>query len=66
MYINRQLAKVNEKVKIEIETNHNLIAIDPYACVVKAKEKYFDGEKNCWSCPERNFAAYLLFHQKRK
>ena len=22
--------------------------------------------ENCWSRPERNFAVYLLFHQKRK
>ena len=31
-------AKVNEKVKIEIETNQSSIAIDPYTCTVKAKE----------------------------
>ena len=36
-------AKVNEKVKIEIETNQSSIAIDPFFCAVKAKEKYFDG-----------------------
>ena len=36
-------AKVNEKVKIEIKTNQRSIAIDPYACTIKAKEKYFDG-----------------------
>ena len=35
--------KVNKIVKIEIETNQSSIAIDPYVCVVKAKEKYFDG-----------------------
>ena len=35
-------AKVNEKVKIEIETNQSSIAVDSYACAVKAKEKYFD------------------------
>ena len=38
-------AKVNKKVKIEIETNQSLIAIDPYSCAVKAKDKYFDGWK---------------------
>ena len=46
MYIKRQLdqmnAKVNKKVKIEIETNQSSIVIDPYTCAVKAKEKYFD------------------------
>ena len=35
--------KVNKIVKIEIETNQSSIAIDPYVCAVKAKEKYFDG-----------------------
>ena len=38
-------ANVNEKVKIEIETNQSSIAIDPYAGTIKAKEKYFDGWK---------------------
>ena len=33
------------KQKIEIETNQSLIAIDPYSCAVKAKDKYFDGWK---------------------
>ena len=35
-------AKVNKKVKIEIDNNQSSIVIDPYACAVKAKEKYFD------------------------
>ena len=35
--------KVNKIVKIEIETNQSSIAIDPYVCAVKAKEKCFDG-----------------------
>ena len=38
-------AKVNKKVKIEIETNQSSIAFDPYSCAVKAKDKYFDGWK---------------------
>ena len=29
-------AKVNDKVKIEIETSQSSIAIDPYVCAVKA------------------------------
>ena len=36
-------AKINDKVKIEIETSQISIAIDHYACAVKAKRKYFDG-----------------------
>ena len=38
-------ALVNVKVRTEIETNKSSIAIDPYACAVKAKEKYSDGWK---------------------
>ena len=53
-------AKVNEKVKIKIETNQSLIAIDPYACVVKAKEKYFDGWKTVGHVP-REISRYIYF-----
>ena len=35
--IARSDAKVNDKVKIEIETNEILIAIDPYAPAVQSK-----------------------------
>ena len=41
-------AKVNEKVKIEIETNQSLIAIDPCG---KSKDKYFDGWKTVCHVP---------------
>ena len=40
-----------QKVKIEIETNQSSIAIDPYSCAVKAKEKYFDGWKTIGHVP---------------
>ena len=40
-------AKVNDKVKTEIEANQISIAIDPYAFAVKAKHKYCDG----WTIP---------------
>ena len=53
-------AKVNERVKIKIETNQSLIAIDPYACVVKAKEKYFDGWKTVGHVP-REISRYIYF-----
>ena len=32
-------AKVNEKVKIEIEINQRSIAIDPYACAVRERQQ---------------------------
>ena len=51
-------AKVNEKVKIEIETNQSSIASDPYACAVKAKEKYFNGWKTVGQVP-REISRYI-------
>ena len=37
-----QNAKPGNKVKVEIETNKSLKSIDPYACAVKIKHKFFD------------------------
>ena len=59
-------AKVNEKVKTEIETNQSSIAIDPYACAVKAKEKYFDGWKTVGHVPKEFSRCIFFFDQKRK
>ena len=58
-------AKVNEKVKIEIETTHSSIAIDPYACAVKSKEKYFDGWKTVGHVP-REISRYIYFFIKKE
>ena len=58
-------AKVNEKVKIEIETTHSSIAIDPYACAVKSKEKYFDGWKTVGHVP-REISRYICFFIKKE
>ena len=58
-------AKVNQKVKIEIETNQSLIAIDPYACAVKAKKKYFDGWKTFGHVP-REISRYIYFLIKKE
>lgn len=58
-------AKVNEKVKIEIETNQSSIAIDPYACAVKAKERYFDGWKTVGHVP-REISRYIYFFIKQE
>ena len=44
-HVYKKTAWLDAKVKIEIETNQNLIAVDPYACAVKAKHKDFDGLK---------------------
>ena len=58
-------AKVNEKVKIEIETNQSSIAIDPYVCAVKTKEKYFDGWKTVGHVP-REISRYIYFFIKKE
>ena len=58
-------AKVSEKVKIEIETNQSSIAIYPYACAVKAKEKYFAGWKTVGHAREK-FRSISTFSSKKK
>ena len=58
-------AKVNEKIKIEIETNKSSIAIHPYVCAVKAKEKYFDGWKTVGYVP-REISRYIYFFIKKE
>ena len=37
-----QNAKSGDKVKVEIETNKSSKLIDPYACAIKLKHKFFD------------------------
>ena len=56
-------AKVNEKVKIKIEANQSLIALDPYVCAVKVKEKYFDEWKTVSRVP-REISWNIYFHKK--
>ena len=58
-------SKVNEKVKIEIETNQSSIPIDPYACAIKAKEKYFGGWKTVRHVP-REILRYIYFFIKKE
>ena len=58
-------AKVNKKVKIEIEPNQSSIAIDPYAFAVKAKEKYFDGWRTIAHVP-REISRYIYFFIKKE
>ena len=51
---------------IEIETNQSSIAIDPYACAVKAKEKYSDGWKTVGHVPKEFSRCIYFFDRKRK
>ena len=56
---------VNEKVKTEIATTRSSIAIYPYACAVKAREKYFDGWKTVGHVP-REISPYIYFFIKKE
>ena len=56
-------AKVNEKVKIKIEANQSSIALNPYVCAVKVKEKYFDEWKTVSRVP-REISRNIYFHKK--
>ena len=58
-------AKVSEKVKTETEANQNSIPMDPHACAVKAKEKYFDGWKLLVT-PRDKFRGISTFSSKKK
>ena len=35
--------KLNEEVKVQLETNAKLLSTDPYACAIKAKHSHFNG-----------------------
>ena len=58
-------ANVNDKFKIEIETNQSSFAIDLYACAIKAKQKYFDGWKAVGQVP-REILGYIYFFIKKE
>ena len=58
-------AKVNEKVKIEIESNQSPMALDPYACALKAKDKYFDEWKTVRHVL-REIPWYIYFFIKKE
>ena len=44
MYYNStwQNAKSGDKIKVQIETNKSLKSVNPYACAIKIKHKFFD------------------------
>ena len=58
-------AKVNEKVKIEIETNQSSIAIDPYVCAVIGKQNFLiDG--NLLLMSREKFRGISTFSPKKE
>ena len=58
-------AKVGDEVKVELETNPNSTAIDPYACAIKTKHKYFVGWKTVGHVP-REISRYVYFFIKQE
>ena len=52
-------------MRIEIKTSLSSIAIDPHACAVKAKEKYFGGWKTIGHIP-RKMSCSVYFFIKNK
>ena len=53
------------KLKLKSKPNQTLIAVDPYACAVKAKEKYFDGWETVDHVP-REISRYTYFFIKKE
>ena len=57
-------AKINEDVKVELETNTTL-SINPYACTIKTKNPYFNDWKTVGHIP-REISRYVYFFIKEE
>ena len=53
------------KLKLKWKPNQTSIAADPYACAVKAKDKYFDGWETVVYVP-REISQYTYFFIKKE
>ena len=53
-------AKMNEKVKVELETDAKSLSTNPYACAIKAKHSFFIGWKTVGHIP-REISRYVHF-----
>ena len=58
-------AKINYKVKVDIKTNQSSFAIDPCACAVKGKHKYFKDWRTDGHVP-RIIWRYIYFFIKKE
>ena len=52
--------KLNDGVKVELETDAKSLSTDPYTCAIKARHSYFVGWKTVWHIP-REISWYLYF-----
>ena len=57
-------AKINEEVKVELETNTTL-STDPYACAIKTKNSYFNDWKTVGHIP-REISRCVYFFIKEE
>ena len=55
-------AREEDEVKVDIKTNKESIKVDPYACAIRVKERFFGASENSWAYPESDFTTCLLFH----
>jgi len=58
-------AKINEEVKVELETNTTSLSTDPYACTIKTKNPYFNAWKTVGHIP-REISRYVYFFIKEE
>ena len=53
-------AKLNDEVKVELETDVKSLSTEPYACAIKARHSYFVGWKIVGHIP-REISRYVYF-----
>ena len=53
-------AKLNDKAKVESETDAKSLSTDPYKCAVKARHFYFIGSKTVGQIPQE-ISCYIYF-----
>ena len=52
--------KLNDGVKVELETDAKSLSTDPYTCAIKARHSYFVSWKTVWHIP-REISWYVYF-----
>lgn len=57
--------KIDDVVKVDLETDQSSIANDPYACAIKIKREYFVGWKTIAHVP-REISRYVSFFIKQE
>ena len=59
-------AREGDEVRVDIETNKESIKVDPYACAIRVKERFFGAMKTVGHIPrEISRHAYFFIKNKR-